>query len=116
MDNLIKNIVDQLLNDQIFIDHIKANLNAIYYDDVINTNDIPYVISIISFVLQNRKVIKIKKTFLPKFLKLLINEIFIKFNLVKEITVEIENVIDSCINLLLINIKTNKLFNLCYCS
>jgi|TARA_B100001093_G_scaffold520190_1_gene613476 hypothetical protein len=116
MDNLIKNIVDQLLNDQIFIDHIKANLNAIYYDDVINTNDIPYVISIISFVLQNRKVIKIKKDALPNFLKLLIDEIFIKFNLIKEMTPEIENVIDSCIKLLIINIKTKKLFNLCCCN
>ena len=43
-------------------EYIKANLNAIYYDDVINTNDIPYVISIISFVLQNRKVIKMIAT------------------------------------------------------
>jgi hypothetical protein len=116
MDNLIKNIVDEILTDQIFIDHIKANLNAINYDDVINTYDIPYVVSIISFVLQNRKVIKIKKDALPNFLKLLINEIFIKFNLVKEFTLEIDNVIDSCINLLLINIKTKKIFNLCYCS
>ena len=56
MDNLIKKIVDEILNDQIFIDHIKTNLDAIYFDDVINTNDIPYVISIISFVLQNRKI------------------------------------------------------------
>ena len=116
MDNLIKNIVDELLDDQIFIDHIKANLNAIYFDDVINTNDIPYVISIISFVLQNKKNIKIKKNALPNFLKLLINEIFIKFNFIKEITPEIEKIIDSCIQLLLINIKTKKLFNLYCCN
>ena len=50
MDNLIKNIVDELLSDQLFIDHIKSNIDAIYKDKVINTNDIPYIISIISFV------------------------------------------------------------------
>ena len=116
MDNLIKNIVDELLTDQIFIDHIKANLNAIYYDDVINTNDIPYVISIISFVLQNRKVIKIKKDALPNFLKLLIHEIFIKFKLITEFTPDMELIIDACINLLLTNIKTKKIFNLICCN
>ena len=48
MDNLIKNIIDQLLNDQTFIDHLKSNIDAIYNDKIINTNDIPYIISIIS--------------------------------------------------------------------
>lgn len=116
MDNLIKNIVDELLSDQLFIDHIKSNIDAIYKDKVINTNDIPYIISIISFVLQNKKVIKLKKDSLPKFLKLLIHQVFIKFDLVKEITHDMEIVIDACINLLLTNLKFKKLFSLYCCS
>jgi len=116
MDNLIKNIIDQLLNDQTFIDHLKSNIDAIYNDKIINTNDIPYIISIISFSLQNKKVIKIKKDALPNFLKLLIHEIFIKFKLITEFTPDMELIIDACINLLLTNIKTKKIFNLICCN
>lgn len=107
---LIEKCITALIDDEKFVSDCKTDIEKILIDKKITSADVPYIIKILLLAFQKSKSIDIDNEDLDLFIKTLLIELLKKMDLEddleKILTPEINLMIDTCIELLRIQIIT----------
>lgn len=110
MSELLEKIVKELLDDNSFVETCKTQIQEIMKDGKFDNNDIPQVISLV--VLANEKYDKLQQIEdkdIVEVFKLLIIGLLKKLNFIEESTDELNKMLNSCLTLLVLQVKTKQL-------
>lgn len=109
-NSFIEQCVHVLVDDENFVNECKNDIEKILKDNKITSNDIPYIIKILVLTFKKSKTIDIDDNDLNLFIKILLVELIKKLNLhddlEKILTPEINNMIDTCVDLLRVQLIT----------
>lgn len=109
-NSFVEQCVNILIDDESFINECKNDIGNILKDNKITSNDIPYIIKIIVLAFKKSKTIDINDNDLNLFIKILLVELLKKLNvhddLEKILTPEINDMIDTCVDLLRVQLIT----------
>jgi hypothetical protein len=107
---LIEKCINALIDDEKFVSECKTDIEQILIDKKITSADVPYIIKILLLAFQKSKTIDIDNEDLDLFIKTLLIELLKKLDLEddleKILTPEINSMIDTCIELLRIQLIT----------
>ncbi len=116
MSKLSENIVRELLDDDIFVNKCKSELNEIMKDKKFDSGDLPEVMSLIVLVTEKYDTFDIDKNDIVEVFRLLIVELLKRLNLIEESNSEIDKMLESCLKLLVLKVKTKSLWQkICKC-
>ena len=112
----IKRVINNIINDQNFINTLDFSIQNVFEDNKISSEDIPIIINVIFIVLNKYQNIRIDKKNINIFVKNLIIELLKNYNErnKKKLDINFEEfsiLIDPYINLLVMNLNINKLCN-----
>ena len=114
MNKLSENIVRKLLDDDDFVNKCKNELNEIMKDKKFDSSDLPEVMSLIVLVTEKYDTFDIDKNNIVEVFRLLIIELLKKINLIEETNSEIDKMLESCLKLLVLKVKTNTFWQKIY--
>jgi len=117
MSKIAEIVVRELLDDDNFVNECKDELIKIMQDKKFDVNDMPEVMSLVVLVLEKYDKIKIDSEDVVEVFRLLIIELLKKHNIIENSSPEIEKMLESCLKLLVLKVKTisfwSKLFKCC---
>jgi len=117
MSKIVERAVRELLDDDQFVSECKDELMKIMQDKKFDVNDMPEVMSLVVLVLGKYENIKIDSEDVVEVFRLLIIELLKKHNIIENSSPEIEKMLDSCLKLLTLKVKTrsfwSRLFTCC---
>ena len=108
MSKLPEQIVRELLDDDKFVDECKKNLLEIMEDKKFDTNDMPEVLSLVVLVLERYDSFDINEEDVSEVLKMLVMELIKKLNLTDDVSDEVEKMLDACLKLVVLKVKSKK--------
>ena len=111
MSELAKNIVKKLLDDDNFIKECKKDLDEIMKDKKFDVGDLPEVISLVTLVTTKYDAFVVDKNNIVEVFRLLIVELLKKLNLLEESNNEIDKMLEACLNLLVLKVKSRSLWS-----
>lgn len=116
MSELVKNIVNILLDDTTFVNECQSSLNNIFKDKEFTSSDMPEVLNLVLLVLEKKDNLDINEDNLFEVFRLLIIELLKKLKIIEDTNDELNKMIDSCLKLLKTKVKTtNTLAKLTKC-
>ena len=115
MNQNIKTVVDKLLNDPVFISDCEERIKDIMKDKKVDFKDTPHILSLVVLAVDRYDNIKIKKENVVETFKFLIIELLKKLELYDDCKDEIEDMLDACLKLLVLKVKTNSLLTKLNC-
>jgi len=113
MSKLPEQIVRELLDDDKFVDECKKNLLEIMEDKKFDTNDMPEVLSLVVLVLERYDSFDINEEDVSEVLKMLVMELIKKLNLTDDVSDEVEKMLDACLKLVVLKVKSKKVKSGC---
>lgn len=117
--SLTENVINVLLDDQQFVADCKTDLDQIMKDGKFDFKDMPQVISLVVSIYTKYDKLDINEEDIAEAFRLLIIALLKKFNMIEESNFEIESMLDSCLTLLVMKVKTksfwSKYFRWCVC-
>lgn len=117
--SLTENVINVLLDDEQFVADCKADLDQIMKDGKFDFKDMPQVISLVVSIYTKYDKLDINEEDIAEAFRLLIMALLKKFNMIEESNFEIESMLDSCLTLLVMKVKTKsfwtKYFESCKC-
>tara|TARA_B100000123_G_C25710832_1_gene419859 strand:- start:411 stop:845 length:435 start_codon:yes stop_codon:yes gene_type:complete len=117
--SLTENVVNVLLDDEQFVADCKSDLDQIMKDGKFDFKDMPQVISLVVSIYTKYDKLDINEEDIAEAFRLLIIALLKKFNMIEESNFEIESMLDSCLTLLVMKVKTksfwSKYFGWCVC-
>ena len=117
--SLTENVVNVLLDDEQFVADCKSDLVQIMKDGKFDFKDMPQVISLVVSIYTKYDKLDIDEEDIAEAFRLLIMALLKKFNMIEESNFEIESMLDSCLTLLVMKVKTksfwSKYFGSCKC-
>jgi len=113
MSKLPEQIVRELLDDDKFVDECKKNLLEIMKDKKFDTNDMPEVLSLVVLVLERYDSFNINEEDISEVLKILVMELIKKLNLADDVSGEVEKMLDACLKLVVLKVKSKKVKSGC---
>lgn len=119
MSELAKKIVKELLDNNEFVDSFHHELKVILKDKKFDEKDMPSVMSLVVLILENNESFQIDEKDIIEVFRLLIIELLKKLDLLEESNDEINKMIETCLKLLTMKVKTKsfwkKYFGWCIC-
>lgn len=117
--SLTENVVNVLLDDQQFVAACKSDLDQIMKDGKFDFKDMPQVISLVVSIYTKYDKLDINEEDIAEAFRLLIIALLKRFDMITESNFEIESMLDSCLTLLVMKVKTksfwSKYFGWCVC-
>lgn len=117
--SLTENVINVLLDDEKFVADCKTDLDQIMKDGKFDFKDMPQVISLVVSIYTKYDKLDINEEDIAEAFRLLIMALLKKFNMIEESNFEIESMLDSCLTLLVMKVKTksfwSKYFGWCIC-
>jgi len=108
MSKLPEQIVRELLDDDKFVDECKENLLEILKDKKFDASDMPEVISLVILLVEKYDSFDVNEEDVSEVLKLLVMELIKKLNLTEDVNEEIEKMLDACLRLVVLKVKSKK--------
>lgn len=119
MSELPKKIVKELLDNDEFVNSCHQELKVIFKDNKFDAKDMPSVLSLVVLTVENYESFQIEEKDVVEVFRLLIVELLTKLDLLKESNDEIDKMIETCLKLLAMKVKTKsfwkKYFGWCIC-
>ena len=119
MSELAKKIVKELLDNDEFVNSCHQELKVIFKDNKFDAKDMPSVLSLVVLTVENYESFQIEEKDVVEVFRLLIVELLTKLDLLKESNDEIDKMIETCLKLLAMKVKTKsfwkKYFGWCIC-
>jgi len=116
MSKLAENIVRELLDDDEFVNDCKNELNEIMKDKKFDFGDLPEVMSLVVLVAEKYDTFNVDKNDIIEVFRLLIVELLKRLNIIEESNPEINKMLESCLKLLVLKVKTKSLWQkMCKC-
>ena len=106
MPSLAENIVKELVDDDNFVNDCKNDINQILADGKFDWKDMPQVISLVVIISEKYDKIQIDEKDIVEVFRLLIIELLKKIGAIQETSEEIEKMLDQCLTLLALKVKT----------
>lgn len=117
--SLIEDVVKTLLDDDKFVADCKTELTEIMKDGKFDFKDMPEVISLVVLVYDKYGELHVDEKDIVEVFRLLIVGLLKKLGWLKESNPEIEKMLESCLTLLALNVKSKsfwkKYFGWCIC-
>lgn len=108
MNKLPEQIVRELLDNDEFVDECKKNLLEILKDKKFDSTDMPEVISLVVLLAENYDSFNVNEEDVSEVLKLLVMELIKKLKLTEDINEEIEKMLDACLKLVILKVKSKE--------
>ena len=108
MSKLPEQIVRELLDDDKFVDECKQNLEEIMKDKQFDTSDMPEVLSLVVLLVEKYDSFDVNEEDVSEVLKLLVMELIKKLNLTEDVNDEVEKMLDACLKLVILKVKSKK--------
>ena len=108
MNKLPEQIVRELLDNDEFVDECKKNLLEILKDKKFDSSDMPEVISLVVLLAENYDSFNVNEEDVSEVLKLLVMELIKKLKLTEDINEEIEKMLDACLKLVILKVKSKE--------
>ena len=108
MSKLAEQIVKELLDNDKFVNECKENLLEILKDKKFDSSDMPEVISLVVLLVENYDSFYVNEEDVSEVLKLLIMELIKKLKLTEDVSEEIEKMLDACLKLVVLKVKSKK--------
>lgn len=119
MSELVTSIVNTLIDDETFVNDCKTELTEIMKDGKFDFKDMPEVIALVVLVYEKYDELHVDEKDIIDVFRLLIVELLKKLNFIQESNDEINKMIESCLKLLSIQVKSKsfwkKYFGWCVC-
>jgi hypothetical protein len=106
MSELINNIVNTLIDDETFVNDCKRELTEIMKDGKFDFKDMPEVIALVVLVYEKYDELHVEEKDIIDVFRLLIVELLKKLNFIQESNDEVNKMIESCLKLLSIQVKS----------
>ena len=106
MSELSKKIVKELLDDNEFVDNCHHELRNILKDNKFDQKDIPAVMSLIVLTVEKYDTFEVDENDIIEVFRLLIVELLKKLDIVKESNEELDKMLETCLKLLAMKVKT----------
>jgi|TARA_B100001093_G_scaffold326332_2_gene311335 hypothetical protein len=120
MSELIEKIVKELLDDNEFVESCKTEIQEIMKDGKFDFKDMPEVIALVVLVYEKYDKLHVEQKDLIEVFRLLIVELLKKLNFMQESNDEINKMLESCLTLLVLQVKTKSFwttyFGWCFCA
>ena len=117
--SLIEDVVKTLLDDDKFVADCKTELTEIMKDGKFDFKDMPEVISLVVIVYDKYGELHVDEKDVVEVFRLLIVGLLKKLGWLEESNLEIEKMLESCLTLLALNVKSKsfwkKYFGWCIC-
>lgn len=111
MIELTEKIVRELLDNEEFVNKCKENLLKILEDKKFDANDVPELINLVVLILEEYDNFEIDEKDIAEVLRVIIVELLEKFNLFDEAKPDLEKILDSCLKLVILKVKSKTLWN-----
>jgi hypothetical protein len=111
MIEITEKIVRELLDNEEFVNKCKENLFEILEDKKFNANDVPELINLVVLILEEYDNFKIDEKDIAEVLRIIIIELLKKFNLLDEAKPNLEKMLDSCLKLVVLKVKSKTFWN-----
>ena len=111
MIELTEKIVRELLDNEEFVNKCKENLLEILEDKKFNANDVPELINLVVLILEEYDNFEIDEKDIAEVLRVIIVELLEKFNLLDEAKPDLEKMLDSCLKLVILKVKSKTFWN-----
>ena len=111
MIELTEKIVRELLDNEEFVNKCKENLLEILEDKKFNANDVPELINLVVLILEEYDNFEIDEKDIAEVLRVIIVELLQKFNLLDEAKPDLEKMLDSCLKLVVLKVKSKTFWN-----
>ena len=111
MIEITEKIVRELLDNEEFVNKCKENLFEILEDKKFNANDVPELINLVVLILEEYDNFKIDEKDIAEVLRIIIIELLKKFNLLDEAKPNLEKMLDSCLKLVVLKVKSKSFWN-----
>ena len=108
MNKLPEQIVRELLDNDKFVDECKENLLEILKDKKFDSSDMPEVVSLVVLLVENYDSFDVNEEDVSEVLKLLVMELIKKLKLTEDINEEIEKMLDACLKLVILKVKSKE--------
>ena len=108
MSKLAEQIVRELLDNDKFVNECKENLLEILKDKKFDISDMPEVLTLVVLLLENYDSFDVNEEDVSEVLKLLIMELIKKLKLTEDVSEEIEKMLDACLKLVVLKVKSKK--------
>tara|TARA_Y100000813_G_C24014988_1_gene282346 strand:- start:130 stop:498 length:369 start_codon:yes stop_codon:yes gene_type:complete len=108
MNKLPEQIVRELLDNDKFVNECKENLLEILKDKKFDSSDMPEVISLVVLLVENYDSFDVNEEDVSEVLKLLVMELIKKLKLTEDINEEIEKMLDACLKLVILKVKSKE--------
>jgi RecJ-like exonuclease len=113
MNKLPEQIVRELLDDDKFVDECKENLLEILKDKKFDSSDMPEVISLVVLLVEKYDSFDVNEDDVSEVLKMLVMELIKKLDLAESVNEEIEKMLDACLKLVVLKVKSKKVKSGC---
>ena len=111
MIELTEKIVRELLDNVEFVNKCKENLLEILEDKKFDANDVPELINLVVLILEEYDNFEIDEKDIAEVLRVIIVELLEKFNLLDEAKPDLEKMLDSCLKLVILKVKSKTFWN-----
>lgn len=111
MIEITEKIVRELLDNEEFVNKCKLNLLEILEDKKFDVNDVPELINLVVLILQEYDNFEIDEKDIAEVLRVIIVELLQKFNLLDEAKPDLEKMLDSCLKLVILRVKSKTFWN-----
>lgn len=111
MIELTEKIVRELLDNEEFVNKCKENLLEILEDKKFDANDVPELINLVVLILEEYDNFEIDEKDIAEVLRVIIVELLEKFNLLDEAKPDLEKMLDSCLKLVILKVKSKTFWN-----
>ena len=105
MSELIEKIVKELLDDNEFVESCKTEIQEIMKDGKFDFKDMPQVIALVVLVYEKYDKLHVEEKDLIEVFRLLIVELLKKLKFMEESNDEINKMLESCLTLLVLQVK-----------
>ena len=107
MSELVKKIVNELLDDTSFVNACAIHLNSIFEDKKFTSSDLPDVLNLVLLVVQEKDNLDVDENDFIEVFRLLIVELLKKLKIIENTNDELDKMIESCLKLLKTKVKTS---------
>ena len=111
MIEVTEKIIRELLDNEEFVNKCKENLLEILEDKKFNANDVPELINLVVLILEEYDNFEIDEKDIAEVLRVIIVELLEKFNLLDEAKPDLEKMLDSCLKLVVLKVKSKSFWN-----
>ena len=111
MIEITEKIIRELLDNEEFVNKCKENLLEILEDKKFDANDVPELINLVVLILEDYNNFEIDEKDIAEVLRVIIVELLEKFNLLDEAKPDLEKMLDSCLKLVVLKVKSKTFWN-----